>query len=145
MRPDVALAFDRMEAAARVDGVTPLITSAFRTDAEQAAPWARNPDRKKVARPGTSLHRHATEFELGPASAYGRLAQNAGRFHFAQRYVCEPSPVSLRRHRLRIGSPRSILVSVIGRARRRCEARRSRLSSLIDEQPEWPVVSPLVV
>ena len=33
MRPDVALAFDRMEAAARADGVTLLIASAFRVPA----------------------------------------------------------------------------------------------------------------
>ena len=36
MRPDVALAFDRMERAARADGATLLISSGYRTDAEQA-------------------------------------------------------------------------------------------------------------
>ncbi len=90
MRPDVALAFDRLEAAARADGVTPLITSAYRTDAEQAALFARHPDPKWVARPGTSLHRLGTELDLGPASAYAWLAANAGRFHFTQRYAWEP-------------------------------------------------------
>jgi D-alanyl-D-alanine carboxypeptidase len=90
MRPDVALAFDRMAAAARADGVQLLITSAFRSDAEQAVLFARHPDPKWVAPPGTSLHRYATELDLGPASAYGWLAANAERFHFVQRYPHEP-------------------------------------------------------
>ena len=79
MRPDVALAFDRMDAAARADGVTLTITSGYRTDAEQAVLFAQHPDPKWVARPGTSLHRYATELDLGPASAYGWLAANAGQ------------------------------------------------------------------
>ncbi|WP_205699076.1 lytic transglycosylase domain-containing protein [Conexibacter sp. SYSU D00693] len=90
MRPDVALAFDRMAAAARADGVTLLITSAFRSDAEQAVLWARHPDPKWVARPGTSLHRLGTELDLGPRAAYGWLAANAKRFGFLQRYGWEP-------------------------------------------------------
>jgi hypothetical protein len=90
MRPDVAQAFDRMAAAARADGVALVITSAFRTDAEQAALFARNPDPKWVAPPGESLHRNATELDLGPSSAYGWLAANAKRFHFVQRYSWEP-------------------------------------------------------
>ena len=57
MRPDVALAFDRMAAAARADGVALIITSAFRSDGEQARLFAQHPDPKWVARPGTSLHR----------------------------------------------------------------------------------------
>jgi soluble lytic murein transglycosylase-like protein len=90
MRPDVALAFDRMEAAARADGVSLLITSAYRSDAEQAALFAARPDPKWVARPGTSLHRLGTELDLGPRSAYGWLAANAKRFGFVQRYSWEP-------------------------------------------------------
>ncbi len=90
MRPDVALAFDRMSAAARADGVVLLITSAFRTDAEQARLFAAHPDPKWVARPGTSLHRLGTELDLGPPSAYGWLAANAERFHYVQRYAWEP-------------------------------------------------------
>ncbi|WP_445151673.1 lytic transglycosylase domain-containing protein [Baekduia sp. Peel2402] len=89
MRPDVALAFDRMEAAARRDGIALVITSAFRTDAEQAALFAAHPDPKWVARPGTSLHRLGTELDLGPASAYGWLARNASRFGFKKRYDWE--------------------------------------------------------
>jgi hypothetical protein len=90
MRPDVALAFDRMAAAARVDGVALLITSAFRTDAEQARLFDAHPDPKWVAPPGRSLHRLGTELDLGPPGAYGWLAANAERFHFLQRYAWEP-------------------------------------------------------
>ena len=77
MRPDVALAFDRMERAAREDGVTLLVNSGYRSDAEQAVLFAANPDPKWVAPPGTSLHRNGTELDLGPRSAYGWLALNA--------------------------------------------------------------------
>jgi Transglycosylase SLT domain/D-alanyl-D-alanine carboxypeptidase len=90
MRPDVALAFDRMAAAARADGVDLIITSAFRGDAEQAQLFAQHPDPKWVAPPGKSLHRLGTELDLGPPSAYGWLAHNAERFHFTQRYAWEP-------------------------------------------------------
>lgn len=90
MRPDVARAFDRMERAANADGVTLAITSGYRSDAEQAVLWNRHPDPRWVARPGTSLHRNATELDLGPPAAYGWLARNAERFHFTQRYSWEP-------------------------------------------------------
>jgi hypothetical protein len=90
MRPDVALAFDRMAAAAAADGVDLIVVSGFRSNAEQAQLFAAHPDPKWVARPGTSLHRLGTELDLGPAAAYGWLARNAGRFHFVQRYSWEP-------------------------------------------------------
>jgi soluble lytic murein transglycosylase-like protein len=91
MRPDVAQAFDRMEGAARREaGISLVITSAFRSDAEQARLFAENPDPRYVARPGTSLHRYGTELDLGPSSAYGWLAHNARRFGFIQRYSWEP-------------------------------------------------------
>jgi len=90
MRPDVAQAFDRMARAARRDGVDLVITSGFRSDAEQAVLFARHPDPKWVAPPGESLHRNATELDLGPPSAYPWLAANAGRFHYVQRYAWEP-------------------------------------------------------
>jgi soluble lytic murein transglycosylase-like protein len=89
MRPDVALAFDRMTAAARTDGVALVVVSAFRSDAEQARLFAAHPDPKWVARAGTSLHRLGTELDLGPASAYGWLAAHAGAFHFVKRYAWE--------------------------------------------------------
>jgi soluble lytic murein transglycosylase-like protein len=91
MRPDVAAAFDRMAAAtAARAGVSLLVNSAYRSDAEQATLFAAHPDPRWVAPPGRSLHRCATELDLGPASAYGWLAANAARFGFAQRYSWEP-------------------------------------------------------
>jgi hypothetical protein len=90
MRPDVARAFDRMAAAARADGIDLVVSSGFRSDAEQAVLFARNPDPKWVAPPGTSLHRNATELDLGPPTAHAWLAANAPRFHFTQRYAWEP-------------------------------------------------------
>jgi hypothetical protein len=90
MRPDVAEAFDRMSAAARRDGISLVITSAFRSDAEQAELWEQNPDPQWVAPPGTSLHRCATELDLGPSSAYDWLAAHAGEFDFLKRYSWEP-------------------------------------------------------
>ena len=91
MRHDVAAAFDRMAAAARREaGLALSITSAFRSDAEQARLFAANPNPKWVAPPGTSLHRWATELDLGPPAAYAWLKQNAGRFGFIHRYAWEP-------------------------------------------------------
>ncbi len=90
MRPDVALAFDRMAAAAEAGGVALTINSGYRSDAEQAVLWNRHPDPKWVARPGTSLHRFGTELDLGPPAAYAWLAAHAPTFHFIQRYSWEP-------------------------------------------------------
>jgi hypothetical protein len=89
MRPDVAAAFDQMAAAAAAEGITLIVVSGFRSDAEQAELFAAHPDPKWVAPPGTSLHRCATELDLGPEDAYGWLAANAGRFGFLQRYSWE--------------------------------------------------------
>ncbi len=89
MRPDVAGAFDRMAAAARAAGLSLIVNSGFRSDAEQAALFAAHPDPKWVAPPGHSLHRCATELDLGPETAYGWLAANASRFGFVQRYSWE--------------------------------------------------------
>src|SRR3954471_752780 len=90
MRPDVALAFDRLNAAAGHDGIALIIVSAWRSNAEQARLFAAHPDPKWVAPPGKSLHRLGTELDLGPASAYAWLARNARRFGFIQRYSWEP-------------------------------------------------------
>jgi hypothetical protein len=90
MRPDVAAAFDRMAAAASRDGISLIVNSAFRSDAEQAALFAAHPDPRWVAPPGHSLHRCATELDLGPETAYGWLAAHAGQFGFLQRYSWEP-------------------------------------------------------
>ena len=90
MRPDVAQAFDRMAAAARRAGIALIVNSGFRGDAEQARLYAAHPDPKWVAPPGHSLHRLATELDLGPSSAYGWLAAHAAAFGFVQRYSWEP-------------------------------------------------------
>ena len=89
MRPDVAAAYDQMAAAARADGLVLLVVSGFRSDAEQAELFAAHPDPTWVAPPGQSLHRCATELDIGPSSVYSWLASNAGRFGFVQRYSWE--------------------------------------------------------
>jgi len=89
MRPDAAAAYDQMAAAARAAGVVLMVVSGFRSDAEQAELFAAHPDPTWVAPPGHSLHRCATELDLGPSSAYGWLASNAARFGFVQRYSWE--------------------------------------------------------
>ena len=89
MRPDVAAAYDQMAAAAAAAGITLTVVSGFRSDAEQAELFAAHPDPKWVAPPGTSLHRCATELDLGPESAYGWIDANASRFGFVQRYSWE--------------------------------------------------------
>jgi hypothetical protein len=90
MRPDVGAAFDRVAVAARGAGIALLVVSGFRSDAEQAALFAAHPDPRWVAPPGHSLHRCATELDLGPDAAYSWLASNASRFGFVQRYSWEP-------------------------------------------------------
>src|SRR3954471_1516309 len=90
MRPDTAVAFDRLVGTARAAGVVLSVTSAFRSDAEQARLFAAHPDPKWVAPPGQSLHRNGTELDLGPPSAYAWLARNAARFGFIKRYSWEP-------------------------------------------------------
>jgi hypothetical protein len=90
MRPDVARAFDRMAAAARRAGIELIVVSGYRSNAEQAVLFAAHPDPKWVAPPGRSLHRLATELDLGPSAAYPWLHANAERFHFVQRYSWEP-------------------------------------------------------
>jgi hypothetical protein len=90
MRPDVALAFDRLAAAAHADGIDLVVVSAFRGDAEQARLFAAHPDPAWVAPPGRSLHRLGTELDLGPPSAYAWLARRAPALHFVRRYPNEP-------------------------------------------------------
>ena len=91
MRSDVALAFDRLAAAAhREAGLALSINSGFRSDAEQGRLYAANSNPRWIAPPGTSLHRYATELDLGPPRAYAWLAANARRFGFIKRYAWEP-------------------------------------------------------
>jgi Transglycosylase SLT domain/D-alanyl-D-alanine carboxypeptidase/Putative Flp pilus-assembly TadE/G-like len=90
MRPDVAAAFDRMAVAAARAGLALVVTSGYRSDAEQAELFSRHPDPRWVAPPGHSLHHCATELDLGPPSAYAWLATHARPFGFVQRYSWEP-------------------------------------------------------
>jgi soluble lytic murein transglycosylase-like protein len=90
MRPDVALAYDRLTRVAARAGHRLVVVSAFRTYAEQQRLYEAHPDPRWVARPGRSLHRLGTELDLGPRSAYRWLAANAGRFGFVRRYSWEP-------------------------------------------------------
>jgi hypothetical protein len=90
MRPDVAAAYDRMAAVARRAGLDLVVVSGFRSDAEQARLFAQHPDPRWVAPPGHSLHRCATELDLGPSSAYRWLDADARRFGFIRRYSWEP-------------------------------------------------------
>jgi hypothetical protein len=78
-----------MAVAASADGLSLLVVSGFRSDAEQAELFAAHPDPRWVAPPGRSLHRCGTELDLGPSSAYGWLAANAPRFGFERRYGWE--------------------------------------------------------
>ena len=75
---------------AREAGLALLVTSGYRSDAEQAELFAAHPDPKWVAPPGQSLHRYGTELDLGPPAAYAWLAANARRFGFVKRYAWEP-------------------------------------------------------
>lgn len=78
---NIADAFDRMVAAAKKDGVDLRIVSGYRTHAEQEALWARNPNPKMVARPGTSNHEKGNAIDFANTSgAYAWLKKNAARF-----------------------------------------------------------------
>ena len=76
MRPDVAAAFDRWRPPPRAAG-----SSWWSTPASAPTPSRRRSSppipTAWVAPPGQSLHRCATELDLGPRSAYGWLAANA--------------------------------------------------------------------
>jgi LAS superfamily LD-carboxypeptidase LdcB len=56
MRPDVAHAFNHMEAAAQPDSVRLIITSGYRYDAEQAELYKAPPRPPLVAPRGKCLH-----------------------------------------------------------------------------------------
>jgi hypothetical protein len=89
--PAVIAAFDLMDAAAQAEGVDLVVTSGFRTDAEQAVLFAAHPDPRWVARPGESRHRDATELDIATGGgAREWLHRRAGEFGFVQRYAWEP-------------------------------------------------------
>jgi LAS superfamily LD-carboxypeptidase LdcB len=62
MRPDVARAFDRMAAAARLAGVYLIITSGYRSDAEQARLFAAQPAPELFRPPTASNGREPDAF-----------------------------------------------------------------------------------
>ena len=72
MRPDVALAFDRLAAAAARDGVSLIVVSGFRSNAEQARLFAAHPDPSGSRRPARRCTGSA------PSSTSGRRARTAG-------------------------------------------------------------------
>ncbi len=89
--PAVMAAFDLMDAAARAEGIDLVVTSGFRTDAEQAVLFAAHPDPRWVARPGESRHRDGTELDIATGGGAGEwLRRRAGAFGFVQRYSWEP-------------------------------------------------------
>ena len=137
MRPDVAAAYDQMAASARADGIALIVVSGFRSDAEQAELFAAHPDPTWVAPPGHSLHRCATELDIGPSSAYSWLAANATRFGFVQRYSWEawhygfdagPAPCSPEGEAL------------TGRARSTSTAASTSLPSFVPTQYREPIL-----
>ena len=73
MRPDVAQAFDRMAAAARRDGHALSVNSGFRSDAEQARLFARQPE-PEVGRAA----RHVACTATAPSSTSARPAPTPG-------------------------------------------------------------------
>ena len=97
MRPDVAAAFDRMAAAAAGDGLTLIVNSGFRSDAEQAALFAAHPDPTGSRRRASRCTAARPSSTSGPESAYGWLAANASRFGFVQRYSLGGLALRLRR------------------------------------------------
>ena len=128
MRPDVAAAFDRMAAAAAPTASRSLINSGFRSDAEQAALFAANPDPRMVAPPGTSLHRCGTELDLG---SLRRLRLAGGeRFALRLRAALLLGAVALRLHsraRALLGRGRPGRDRAGVGLRRRARGRRQRL------------------
>jgi len=79
-----------MDRAIRAAGMDLVVTSAFRSDAEQAVLFARHPDPKWVAPPGRSRHRNSTELDLVVSGGvYAWLVRNARAFGFIQRYSWE--------------------------------------------------------
>ena len=92
MRPDVAQAFDRMERAARADGVALLITSALPLRRRAGGAVAPPPGPASwVAPPGRVAAPLRHRARPRPARRL-RLARGAtpARFHFVQRYSWEP-------------------------------------------------------
>lgn len=78
----IAKQFDAMVAAARKDGVSLRINSAYRSYAEQVVLWNQyGHDTSRVARPGTSNHQSGTAIDfLNTPGSWSWLKANASRF-----------------------------------------------------------------
>ena len=122
MRPDVAAAFDRMAAAAAGDRIYLSITSAFRSDAEQARLFAANPNPKWVAPPGTSLHRYATELDLGPPGAYALAGRQRPALRLHPQVRLGSLALRLWRQPARSRAPGAVRARVVGASGRRPRA-----------------------
>ena len=150
MRPDVALAFDRMEAAARADGVALVDHQRLPVGRRAGGAVEPQPEPEDGSRgPARRCTATAPSSTSARRAAYAWLAANAGRFHFLQRYSWEPwhfgytlnpSRASQRetatarracrtarcRASCRRGSPRCCAAPrSAGTCRRRCSPRRS--------------------
>jgi hypothetical protein len=79
MRPDTALAFDRMAAAARRDGIYLIVISGYRSDAEQAKLFAAHPAPQLFRVLGRSLARGGSPRRGGRGSCSARRARGRGR------------------------------------------------------------------
>jgi peptidoglycan hydrolase-like protein with peptidoglycan-binding domain len=100
MTPATAAAFQQMYEAAKRDGVTLNVNSAFRDPAYQAKLFkqavakygSESAARKWVAPPGRSEHQTGTALDMGMGNGrvYSWLRQNAGKFGLKQSYSWEP-------------------------------------------------------
>lgn len=89
MRADAAAAFLAMQAAARAAGFNLTVTSAWRSQAEQVALYAKYLAGvgNLAAKPGFSNHQGGTSVDIGgvnsfTSAAYAWLKTNAGRYGF---------------------------------------------------------------
>lgn len=86
LRGDAARAWERMQAAARADGINLSATSGFRTMAEQQSLYAQYGS-PRAARPGYSNHQNGIAMDIGGVGGRGTAADrwllaNASRFGF---------------------------------------------------------------
>jgi hypothetical protein len=100
MTSATAAAFDRMEAAARADGVRLIIRDGYRSYAEQVAVAKRHglfQHGGRAAIPGTSPHGSGTALDIDDGLGYRWLLRNAPRFGFDATVPGEPWHWEIRR------------------------------------------------
>jgi peptidoglycan hydrolase-like protein with peptidoglycan-binding domain/LysM repeat protein len=91
LRTDAAAAYNRMAADAAAAGVNLYVTSAFRTNAEQAALYRDKPN--LAAKPGHSNHEGGLSVDISVANnqkALNWLRANAGKYGFREDVKNEP-------------------------------------------------------